>query len=114
MPYIDTKISFKLQDNQKEDLHKKLEDVIASAFSKPKSYIMTSIEDAVPLYMGGNQVEKGAYISVRSLGSISKFACQTATREICDILSADFGMDTSKVYITYHPVDLWGYDGSMF
>ncbi|MBR6412623.1 MAG: hypothetical protein IKS41_05640 [Alphaproteobacteria bacterium] len=114
MPYIAAKMSFKLEEVQKDNLHKKLEDVISSAFSKPKSYIMTSIEDAATLYMGGNRVEKGAYISVKSLGSISKSACQTATQAICDMLSADFGVDTSKVYITYHPVDLWGHDGYMF
>ena len=114
MPYIAAKMSFKLDEAQKDNLHKKLEDVISSAFSKPKSYIMTSIEDAKTLYMGGNRVEKGAYISIKSLGSISKSACQTATQQICDILSADLGIDTSKVYITYHPVDLWGHNGYMF
>ena len=114
MPYIDAKVSFKLEEKQKDVLCKQLEDVISAAFSKPKSYIMTSIEDASTLYMGGNRVEKGAYICVRSLGSVSKSACQTATQKICDILTTDFGVDTSQVYITYHPVDLWGYDGSMF
>lgn len=114
MPYIEAKMSFKLEDAQKDDLHKKLEDVISGAFSKPKSYIMTNIEDSQRLYMAGNRVEKGAYISVKSLGSISKSACQTATQQICDMLSADLGVDTSKVYITYHPVDLWGHDGYMF
>ena len=114
MPYIDAKVSFKLEETQKDNLHKKLEDVISSAFSKPISYIMTGIEDGATLYMGGNRVEKGAYISIRALGSVSKSACQTATQQICDMLSADFGIDTSKVYITYHPVDLWGHDGYMF
>ena len=114
MPYIAAKISFKLEDNQKDILHKKLEDVISSTFSKPKCYIMTNIEDAATLYMGGNRIEKGAYISVKSLGTISKSASQTATQQICDILTADLGVDTSKVYITYHPVDLWGHDGYMF
>ena len=114
MPYIDAEISFKLEDKQKDILHKKLEDVISSTFSKPTSYIMTNIEDSATLYMGGNRVEKGAYICVRALGSVSKSACQTATQKICDMLTTDFGMDTSQVYITYHPVDLWGYDGLMF
>ena len=114
MPYIDAKMSFKLEESQKDELHKKLENVISSAFSKPANYIMTNIEDSATLYMGGNRVAKGAYISVWSLGSISKSACQKATQEICDMLASDFSVDTSKVYITYHPVDLWGYDGSMF
>lgn len=114
MPYIEAKMSFKLEDVQKDDLHKKLEDVISDAFSKPKSYIMTNIEDNHRLYMAGERIEKGAYISVSLLGAASKSACQNATKEICDILSADLGVDTSKVYITYHPTDLWGHDGYMF
>ena len=114
MPYIEAKMSFKLEDVQKDDLHKKLEDVISDAFSKPKSYIMTNIEDNQRLYMAGERIEKGAYISVSLLGAASKSAYQNATKEICDILSADLGVDTSKVYITYHPTDLWGHDGYMF
>ena len=114
MPYIEAKMSFKLEDVQKDDLHKKLEDVISDAFSKPKSYIMTNIEDNHRLYMAGERIEKGAYISVSLLGAASKSACQNATKEICDILSSDLGVDTSKVYITYHPTDLWGHDGYMF
>ena len=114
MPYIEVKMSFKMNDTQKDDLHKKLEDVISSAFSKPKSYIMTNIEDAQRLYMAGERLEKGAYISVSLLGAVSKSACQSATKGICDILSSDLSADTSKVYITYHPADLWGHDGYMF
>lgn len=114
MPYIEAKMSFKMEDVQKDDLHKKLEDVISAAFSKPKSYIMTNIEDNQRLYMAGERIEKGAYISVSLLGSASKSACQSATKEICDILGSDLGVDTSKVYITYHPAELWGHDGYMF
>jgi hypothetical protein len=48
------------------------------------------------------------------LGSTSKPACQTLTQSICKILVADYGIDGSNVYVTYHPVDLWGWNGSMF
>ena len=114
MPYIDAKISFKLDDTQKDNLHKKLEDVISATFSKPKSYIMTNIEDSKRLYMAGSLIDKGAYISISLLGSASKSACKMATQEICNILQTELSIDTSKVYITYHPTDLWGYDGYMF
>ena len=114
MPYIEAKLSVKLDESQKDDLQKKLTDVVSSAFSKPKSYIMTNIEDSKSIYMGGQKSEKGAYIVVRSLGSISKPACQIATKGICDTLTNDFGLNGSNIYVTYHPVDLWGWNGSMF
>jgi len=114
MPYIEAKLSVKLNENQKEDLQKNLSDILSSAFSKPKSYIMTNIEDSKSLYMGGKNVDNGAYIVVRSLGSISKFSCQAATKDMCDMLIRDYGLDGANIYITYHPVDFWGWNGSMF
>ena len=114
MPYIEAKLSIKLDDNQKDQLQAKLADAVSSAFSKPKSYIMTNIEDSKSLYMGGNKIEKGAYIVVRSLGSVSKPPCQIATKEICNMLTNDYGLNGSNIYITYHPVELWGWNGSMF
>lgn len=114
MPYIEAKLSIKLDESQKEDLQKKLTDAISSAFSKPKSYIMTNIEESKSLYMGGNKVERGAYILVRSLGSVSRPSCQAATKEISDILSDNYGLNGSNIYITYHPVEFWGWNGSMF
>ncbi len=114
MPYIEAKLSIKLDENQKNDLQTKLADAISSAFSKPKSYIMTNIEDSKSLYMGGAKTEKGAYIAVRSLGSVSKPSCQNATQTICDMLTNDYGLNGSNIYITYHPIDFWGWNGSMF
>ena len=114
MPYIEAKLSIKLDEGQKNDLQTKLAGAISSAFSKPISYIMTNIEDEKSLYMGGNKTEKAGYIAVRSLGSVSRPACQQATKEICDILTTEYGLTGTNIYVTYHPVDFWGWNGNMF
>ena len=114
MPYIEAKLSIELNDSQKDELQAKLANAVSLAFSKPNAYIMTNIEDEKSLYMGEAKVEKGAYIVVRSLGSISKPSCQNATKEICEILTTNYGLNGSNIYITYHPVDMWGWNGSMF
>lgn len=114
MPYIEAKLSIKLDDNQKNELSKKLSDAVSVYFSKPKSYIMTNIEDSKSLYMGDSKAEKGAYITVRSLGSVSKQSCMNATQSICKTLINDYSLNGSNIYITYHPVEFWGWNGSMF
>ncbi len=113
MPYIEAKLSVKLDESQKDDLQAKLTDAVGVAFSKPKAYIMTNIEDEKSIYMAGKQLDGGAYLSVGLLGAASKPACQALTKNICDILS-DYGIHGSNVYVTYHPTDLWGWNGSMF
>ena len=87
-------------------------DAVSAAFSKPKAYIMTNLEDGKSIYMAGKQID-GAYLSIGLLGSASKPACQGVTKSICDIL-AEYGIAGSNVYVTYHPTDLWGWNGSMF
>ena len=114
MPYIEAKLSIELNDNQKDELQAKLSNAVSSAFSKPNAYIMTNIEGSKSLYMGSTKVEKGAYIVVKALGSVSKPSCQTATKAICDMLTNDYGLIGANIYVTYHPVDMWGWNGSMF
>lgn len=114
MPYIEAKLSIELNDSQKDELQAKLVQAVSSAFSKPNAYIMTNIEDEKSLYMGGKKVEKGAYIEVKVLGTVAKPSCQTATKEICEILTTNYGLNGTQIYITYQPVDMWGWNGSMF
>lgn len=114
MPYIEAKLSIKLDENQKNELQAKLTDVVSGAFSKPKQYIMACIEDEKYIYMAEKKLDKGAYISIKLLGTTSKPACQTLTQNICNILSNDYGIVGSNVYVSYHPVDLWGWSGMMF
>jgi phenylpyruvate tautomerase PptA (4-oxalocrotonate tautomerase family) len=114
MPCIEAKFSTKLTDTQKDDLQKKLSSVVSSAFGKPTQYIMVNIEDAQTLYLGESKLTNGAYIAVRLLGTVAKPACQTATKEICSALKNDLKIEGTDIYITYHPVDLWGWNGSMF
>ena len=51
MPYIEAKMSIKLDERQKDDLQKKLTGAVSAAFGKPKAYIMACIEDDKSLYM---------------------------------------------------------------
>lgn len=114
MPFIQVQLSLKIDNSQKNALQLKLTDAVSTAFSKPKTYIMAEIEDEKSLFMGGNKLENGAYIDISLLGSAAKPACQILTKTICDILKNDFGTEGNNVYVTYHPVDLWGWNGMMF
>ncbi|MCR5265807.1 MAG: hypothetical protein K6E29_04345 [Cyanobacteria bacterium RUI128] len=114
MPYIQARLSVALDETQKTNLQSKLTEVVGEAFSKPKTYIMTEVADGCSLYMAGDKVDKGAYIAVSLLGSASKDRCNFVTQKVCDILGSEYGLDGSKVYITFHPESLWGWNGMMF
>ena len=57
MPFIDTKVTMKLSDSQKENLKAKLGKAI-SVMNKSETYLMVGILDGYDLFLGGKKLEK--------------------------------------------------------
>lgn len=114
MPYIEAKFTMALDEAKKNSICEKIENAVSGNFRKPKSYVMTEVKDNVPLRMNGAAMKKGAYISIKLFGSTSKNVCSICTSEISNALKKELEIDGKDVYITYHPVDLWGWDRQMF
>ncbi|MBQ8210784.1 MAG: hypothetical protein IJZ35_09395 [Clostridia bacterium] len=113
MPFIDSKISVKVSDEKKESLKAKL-GATMSILHKSETYLMVGINDGYDLWMGGNKLEKGAYVSVSLLGNASPADYEKMTAAICDIYQDELGIPGTAVYVTYHPVADWGWNGSNF
>ena len=113
MPFIDSRITVKVSDQQKEEIKTELGKLITT-LKKSETYLMVGIEDACDLWLGGRKLEKGAYVAVSLYGSAPKEAYDRLTGQICDLLSAKLGIPGNAVYVTYHPVSDWGWNGSNF
>ena len=113
MPFIDSKISVKISDSQKEDIKRELGKLMAT-LHKSEAYLMVGIEDDYDLWFGGKKLEKGAYVSVSLLGSASSKDFNTMTGQICDVYSKLLGIPGDSIYVTYHPISDWGWNGSNF
>ena len=113
MPFIDCKISQKLGGEQKEVLKTELGKAV-SIIHKPESYLMVGICDGYDLYFAGKKLEKGAYVSVSLFGSAPSSSYEKMTESICSILETELGIGGSEVYVTYHSVEDWGWDGANF
>ena len=113
MPLIDSKITMKITDEQKEDLKAAFGKLIAT-LNKPEAYLMVGIEDAYDLWFGGKKLEKGAYVAVSLLGDAPKAAYEKLTSQICSLMEEKFGIPGKAVYVTYHPVSDWGWNGGNF
>ena len=113
MPMIDSKITLKLTEAQKEELKADFGKLIAT-LNKPEDYLMVGIEDSCDLWFGGKKLEKGAYVAVSLLGNAPKELYEKLTGQICDLLEDKFSISGKSVYITYHPVSDWGWNGKNF
>ena len=114
MPYIEAKFSMPIDEAKKSLICDKIENAVSGNFRKPKSFVMTEIQDKVPLRMAGMPLKKGAYISIKIFGETTKGVCSLCTGEITNMLKKELDIDYKNVYITYHPVSFWGWDRQMF
>ena len=113
MPMIDSKVTVRLSAEQKEELKTELGKLIAT-LNKPETYLMVGIQDDQDLWFGGKKLEKGAYVAVSLYGDAPKDAYDRLTGQICELLSSRLGIPGNAVYVTYHPVQDWGWNGRNF
>ena len=113
MPFIDSKISMKVSDEQKETLKAAL-GAAAGIIGKPESFVMIGFQDEYTLFFGGKKLEKGAYVEVSLYGNAASKDYDKLTGQICDMLAEKLGIPGSAVYVTYHPITDWGWNGANF
>jgi len=113
MPFIDSKITMKLSEDKKERIKAELGRAVA-AIGKTESYLMVGIEDGYDLWFAGKKLDKGAYVSVSLYGNASPSAYDAMTGEVCAIMEKELGIPGDAVYVTYHPVSDWGWNGRNF
>ena len=113
MPFIDSKITMKLSQEKKEILKSELGKAV-STLNKSESFLMVGIQDDYELYLGGKKLEEGAYVEVSLLGNASKESYNKMTATICEIYEKEFHIPKSAIYITYHGINDWGWNGRNF
>ena len=111
MPFIDSKITVPVTPEKKESIKSRFGEAVR-LLNKSETYLMVGFEDNYDLYMGGNKLEKGAYVSVSLFGNAPSSAYDEMTGESCGILSDEQGILGDKVCVTYHGGNDWGWNRS--
>lgn len=113
MPFINSKISVKVTPEKKESIKSQLGQAVQT-LHKSETYLMVGMEDDYDLWMAGKKLEKGAYVAVSLFGNASSSDYEKMTSQICNIYEQELGIPGNAVYVTYHPVTDWGWNGSNF
>lgn len=111
MPYLAAKLTVPVSDTQKENLKAAFGEAISVIPGRNEGQLMVSIAGDQDLWLAGKKLVKGAYVGIIMFGEAPKEYCSAMTAKICDILAAQLDIPGSAVYVTYHPVNTWGYAG---
>lgn len=113
MPFIDSKVSTALTAEKQENIKSRLGQAIG-IMGKSENFLMIGFEDRYELYMGGQKLEQGAFISVRVMGQVDAAASDRMTAEICKIYQEELGIPKQNIYVAYFGTSNWGWNGSNF
>ena len=114
MPYIDVKLTRKIDSAACESLKCELGKAISLFPGKTESWLMCNIEDDKKMYHGGNNSSDCAFLEVKLFGTVDKKASDMFTRHICDYLDKKLEISPDRVYIRYEGGTDWGWNGSNF
>lgn len=113
MPYINLNITRKLTPEMKEEIKKELGKEL-ECLSKPERWLMIDIEDDKDIWFAGKKLEDGAFVDVRLFGDAGKSSYEKMTSMLCDHLLEKYSIPKENVYVTFTPVQYWGWNGMMF
>lgn len=114
MPFINSKVTVKMSDAQKETVKARLGKAVSILPGKSESWLMVGFEDNQTLYFQGNQNAPTAFVEVKVYGRSSASAYNALTGEITKILTEELAIPANRIYVKYEEVENWGFNGENF
>lgn len=114
MPFINSKISVKITEDQEKELKARLGQAIALLPGKSEAWLMTGFEDGYHLYFRGDNSQPTAFVDVSVYGKSSESALSALTAEISKIFGEVLGIAADHIYVKYSSTTDWGWNGSNF
>ncbi len=114
MPFIDTKLNFRLSKEKETVLKAKLGEAIAAFPGKSEYWLMLNFSDECRLWFRGYDQYPTAMVKVELLGSPDRSHCEEMTKIICRIFKEELNVAPDHVYVQYTFTDQWGWNGENF
>ena len=114
MPFINSKVSVSISEEQEKELKTRLGQAITLIPGKSESWLMTGFEDNYHLYFRGDNSQPIAFVEVKVFGGENPSAFDALTGEICKIFGEVLGIAADHIYVKYEAVKNWGWNGANF
>ncbi|MCL1828081.1 MAG: hypothetical protein FWG32_01145 [Oscillospiraceae bacterium] len=110
MPYIDLKIARSLDLEGKNELQRRIGDLMSLIPGKSAGNTMICISDGCALYMGGEKIE-GAFADIRFYKPSTPEAKKTFIEQFNLLLKSDLDIEPDLIYMNIVELPGWGAKG---
>lgn len=114
MPFIHSKVSIPMSQEQETKLKEKLGQAISLIPGKSEGWLMLDFDSECHMYFRGENTEPMAMVSVSVFGQPDSSAFQKLTAKITDIFQEILHIAPDHIYIKYDTTKDWGWNGSNF
>ena len=114
MPFIDTKLNFRLTEEKEAILKAKLGEAISAFPGKSEYWLMLNFTDNCRMWFRGYDRFPVAMVEVKLFGSTDAENCNRMTGIICKLFEEELGISPDHVYVKYEFVEHWGWNGENF
>ncbi len=114
MPFIDTKLNFRLSEEKEAVLKAKLGEAISVFPGKNEYWLMLNFSDNCRMWFRGHNNFPVAMVEVKLFGGVDAPSCEQMTREICRIFKEELDLPADRVYVAYSFTEQWGWNGENF
>ena len=114
MPFINTKLNFRLTEEKEQKLKVKLGEAIAQFPGKSEYWLMLNFEDNCRMWFRGHNRFPIAMVEINLFGMPDDGACNRMTEVICKLCHDELNIAPDHVYVKYEFTDHWGWNGENF
>ncbi len=114
MPFIDVKLTKKLNDAQENSMKSELGKLIEAFPGKSESWLMCSIDSGKKIWFKGDNSEDSAFVEVKLFGTVDPVASDSFTADLCNYFNNELGISPLRVYVRFEGGTDWGWNGSNF
>lgn len=114
MPYINSKVTVKLSEENKENLKAKMGQIISDLPGKSEEWLMVSFNDGETIYFRGNKMDKAAFVDVRMFGKADRQHKNKVAQMLCSLLESEADIPQENIYVTFSEIEDWGWNGELF
>ncbi len=114
MPYIETKASVKITDEQKRKLKEEFGRAIELIPGKSEEWLMLGFVDGITMAFRGDMSTPTVMIEVDILGKASTADYDALTEKLTVITANILSVPSDRIYIKYSEYERWGYNGFNF
>ena len=114
MPYINSTLTIKISDEEKEKIKSKLGEIITEIPGKSEEWLMIGFKDEHVMFFRGDKKEKAAFVEIKIFGSTDKNHKEAITSRVSTLFEEELSIPKDSIYIIFDEVKDWGWNGKMF